>query len=463
MSLASEVLNALAVGRKTRAALLAEVRMSEQVFEQTLTELGNEVFWLGQGENKVLVRRRPVRGTFTSFPLFYIDKQGQDRLAAYLHPLYEGGFLLEMCEVLPWPRDEHGNLCSYGLPYFLYNVVPEGYLGTKFARFVCQNLQVAALPSEWTDDDILHVLSRRGVDLPGNLVLGDIAITRYQKESLERTAWSEAETLLRYAKTASDYQAAEKNNTHLLPPALIGGAQPKFTAYRQLGTEARHVIVKFTSTKGSLANERWADLLVCEHIAMEVAGERLGLSVSKTRLLRDDKFTYLEAERFDRVGRSGRVPVCSWASLNAGLIGTDDAQWPRALKKLYERGLIDSSELVNCLLLWLYGKLIFNTDMHDGNLSLIPLNGKVQLAPLYDMLPMAYAPVNGTLPAKEYVPMPRPSGGVESMWDKAATAALWFWFTVCKDGRISEDFKAIAKQNLGELRRLVELTKNPAT
>ena len=51
-------------------------------------------------------------------------------------------------------------------------------------------------------------------------------------------------------------------------------------------------------------------------------------------------------------------------------------------------------------ILWWYGKLIGNTDMHLGNVSFRfrpDPRGRVQLnlAPAYDMLPMLYAPLSG--------------------------------------------------------------------
>ena len=47
-------------------------------------------------------------------------------------------------------------------------------------------------------------------------------------------------------------------------------------------------------------------------------------------------------------------------------------------------------------LLWAFGTLIGNTDMHAGNLSFVSDHGRpYALAPAYDMTPMAFAPRSG--------------------------------------------------------------------
>ena len=84
---------------------------------------------------------------------------------------------------------------------------------------------------------------------------------------------------------------------------------------------------------------------------------------------------------------------------------------------------------------------LLGTDMHDGNLSFRP---GLQLAPMYDMLPMGYAPVRGVeLPVKHFVPhLPLPAE--RATWLAAASAAEQFWSAASGDARISTDFRAIA-------------------
>jgi hypothetical protein len=90
--------------------------------------------------------------------------------------------------------------------------------------------------------------------------------------------------------------------------------------------------------------------------------------------------------------------------------------------------------------------------MHDGNLAFQP--GLV-LAPVYDMLPMLYAPVTGVeLPQRTLSPgLPLP---VElSTWRESAGAALVFWQLASQDKRISTDFRRICLVNANLVQALL--------
>lgn len=69
------------------------------------------------------------------------------------------------------------------------------------------------------------------------------------------------------------------------------------------------------------------------------------------------------------------------------------------------------------------------------------------VAPIYDMLPMAYAPVRGVeLPPRAYVSrLPLPSEN--AAWQDAASAALAFWSMAASDLRISVAFRRTCADN----------------
>lgn len=52
-------------------------------------------------------------------------------------------------------------------------------MGRQFALAEHGQLAVPAEPNEWSDDDILFVLSRCGSDVSGSLILGDPACERW--------------------------------------------------------------------------------------------------------------------------------------------------------------------------------------------------------------------------------------------------------------------------------------------
>ena len=78
------------------------------------------------------------------------------------------------------------------------------------------------------------------------------------------------------------------------------------------------------------------------------------------------------------------------------------------MERLEALGLLQPAVQEQCATLWHFGQLIANEDMHEGNLSFQPaLPGEVglRLAPVYDMLPMMYAPARGVeIAPREFTP-----------------------------------------------------------
>lgn len=207
------------------------------------------------------------------------------------------------------------------------------------------------------------------------------------------------------------------------------------------------LIVKFSGADGSPAVQRWSDLLVCEHLALE-SFSQLGVPAAASAILKSSGRTFLEVARFDRHGAAGRSPVCTLASINAALIGSAAAPWPRTARRLQARGWLAAEDLARIDLVWSFGRLIGNTDMHEGNLAFRP---GLRLAPVYDMLPMLYAPLRGgELPARAFSVEP-PLPGEAATWRRAAAAAAEYWWNCAEDARISDDFRRICAENAGRI------------
>ncbi|WP_179865650.1 HipA domain-containing protein, partial [Bacillus sp. AFS017336] len=100
-----------------------------------------------------------------------------------------------------------------------------------------------------------------------------------------------------------------------------GGEQPKFTATVESDGGRRAVIVKFAQPDGGEAAQRWSDLLVCEHLALE-ALRAAGVDAASSELLRTPTHTFLEVTRFDRsadvLGRRGFVSLLSLSAAFTG-------------------------------------------------------------------------------------------------------------------------------------------------
>ena len=100
-------------------------------------------------------------------------------------------------------------------------------------------------------------------------------------------------------------------------------------------------------------------------------------------------------------------------------------------------------------------RLIANTDMHLGNLS-FHVEHSLRLAPAYDMLPMAYAPLaGGEVPPRDFAPA-LPTPPQRSVWLTACAIAIEFWAEAAADSRISDPFRGICRANATRLRDLAD-------
>jgi hypothetical protein len=330
----------------------------------------------------------------------------------------------------------------HGLPYALVDMRPQGFLGRNFAHAHALDLGVSDNPDDWSDDDVAHVLATTGYDQPGDLILGEAAYRRF----LDYRRAGEDRVLAESAVEASYLQSAEHAMRHGDAGSSAGGEFPKFTASRHLNGKKVDVIIKFSGADDSPAVRRWSDLLVCEHLASLTMPRKLQLPAADSAIYQYGGRTLLQVVRFDRHGDFGRSPVCTLSSLNAALIGTVGGPWPKTARMLQAAGWLSETDTTKVALIWWFGRLIGNTDMHDGNLAFRP-GLALAPAPAYDMLPMAYAPMRGgELPNREFSPDP-PLPAEAPIWRQAAEAAGYFWNICAADTRISADFRRICDDN----------------
>lgn len=392
--------------------------------------------------------RRALRGRSQGLPLYRVDACGAGHVVGALDLTYPEGSALAFAEPFTWPLDE-GEMSDgwfEGLPYPLLDMRPQGFLGRNFAHQHWRTLEVAENLNDWTDDDVVHVLATYGDDQSGDLILGERA---YQRHLEGRRDW-EARLIASSDLGAAYPRLAELALAQGIAGSSAGGEFPKFTAMREIDGEPVAVIVKFSGADDSAAVRRWSDLLVCEHLALETLSTELGIEAARSTVHHHAGRTFLEVIRFDRCGAHGRAPICSLASINYALLGTAGASWPAQAVALHQRRWLGEEALLCVSLIWWFGRLIANADMHDGNLSFFP---GLRLAPAYDMLPMRYAPLRGgEVPAQQFSPaLPLPSES--AVWRRAALAAMTYWSRCAADERISAAFRTICAENAVILQR----------
>ncbi|WP_313315471.1 type II toxin-antitoxin system HipA family toxin YjjJ [Pulveribacter sp.] len=312
--------------------------------------------------------------------VFRVSAEGTLHELGTLEPVLPSGFVM----VQAGGKRIH----SDGLPWWLYDMRPQGYLGRAYNQRHGARLQLPARLNEWSDRHILQALLRHGGDLPGNLLLGLDAHDAFVNGPSPAPI-ALAERPGAYAQLALAAARGE------LPGSSVAGEQPKFTAFAEVQPGRRaHVLVKFTAATPGPVSQRWRDLLLAEHVALQLLHSH-GIPASHSELLDHGGQRFLQIERFDRVGARGRRAQHSLAALDAEFVGSGE-RWPIIVRALAQQRVVVPESVRATELLWAFGTLIGNTDMHTGNLAFVSEHGRpYQLAPAYDMTPMAFAPTAG--------------------------------------------------------------------
>lgn len=349
-----------------------------------LKALGDEVVAIGTASAPQYTLRDPLRADLEVL-VHAVTAEGQRQALGALVPVCPQGFVMAQAD--------GQRLYSDSLPWWLFDIRPQGYLGRAYNRHHGARLGLPTHLEEWSDRHILQTLLQQGEDLPGHLLLGDASHDRFIHAPAPVPI-----TAARPQAYADLAAAAERGE---LPGPLVGGEQPKFTAFVQSESEsAAHVIVKFSASVDNPTSQRWRDLLLAEHTALQVLNDG-GIVAARSNLIDHGVQRFLEVQRFDRVGALGRRALHSLAALDAEFAG-NGGRWPEVASALARERIISPEAVKGACLLWAFGTLIGNTDMHAGNLSFLSEHGRLyRLAPAYDMTPMAFAPTaTGELPER---------------------------------------------------------------
>lgn len=423
-------------GLASGAQLQAQLAVSQPTVSRLLAPLlaRGAVVAVGAARARRYLLPREVEGVGRQVPIHEVQADGQLRPFGTLLPLSGGGFWMDEAD------KAHGSSALHdSLPWFLYDMRPQGFLGRGFAG-AHPALQLPANLSHWTDDHILKALVNAGEDLPGNLIVGAAAFDRYHALPAPRRSAAPVVTDPASAYPVLAAQALGQSAAG----SSAGGEQPKFSAVR----EGHAVLVKFSSAGDAPADQRWRDLLVCEALALQTLSEA-GIDAAPTELIEAQGRVFLESRRFDRTPQGGRVGMVSLEVYDRQYIG-DGRNWIETAQRMDRAGpeRLGPEDVRAICLLDAFGALIANTDRHHGNLSLLLREHRWRLAPAYDMLPMLYAPVAGELVPRDFAAQPpRPTVHTLAVWPQARALALRFWEAAAEDRRVGATFRAIAQAN----------------
>lgn len=417
--------------------LMQGLGVSQPTLSRLIHSMAEEVVVMGKGRATCYGLPRKIHGRDSRFPVYRIDSHGDAHIYGKLATLQGGQY---------WWEDESGNgELSNSLPWFLQDLQLSGFGGRSFAYRQSEALGLPRRLSDWSEEDMLYATAKRGEDRSGNLLIGEESLSRYFERAREPD-----EPITFDTRTWTYPQLAQKTLAGERPAAQICGEQPKFTVCVDEQGAPCHLLVKFSPAVDSHEARRYADLLICEHLALE-AIRASGFNAARSRLVIAGHQVFLGLKRFDRRGKLGRLPLLSLRAIHARL-NTPCDNWIDAAIRLEHAGLLSSDAARRLRWLALFSDLIANRNQHFGNLSLIPhqQHGYL-LAPIYGTRPTLYEPVAGEIPIRLFTPPPVRNEAAAEL-SSALEAAILFWKSAAVDERISAEFRQICYENCELLR-----------
>jgi hypothetical protein len=377
---------------------------------RAVRELGDQVLTLGRARATRYALRQTLPGLSTDeFPAFRVDEQGEISQSNTLITL-AGTESVRLPDVS----------VIDGLPVEIHDAAPRGFLGRFFARRN-PDLGLPENVTDWSDHHVLSAVTRRGEDLPGNLVVGRESFDRWQELAHDET------DVKQFPQFAEAALAGEHTGSS------AGGERPKFTCLHQ----GENCIVKFANVSTD-NSRRWQELLRLEHLALATLRDN-GISAARSELVDYEAWRFLVIYRFDRVGARGRIRTMSVAAASA-LAGPP---WMDAANALSRSKLISADQVREIALLDAFGAQIANNDHHLHNICVFPRDNCYELAPAFDQLPMAYAPQASGSMLEQPVKIARPGADTLDVWDEAGSLARAYW-RIAADADLTESMQAIA-------------------
>jgi hypothetical protein len=436
------------VQRELRLSLLTAPQLCQRlgISQPTLSRAVGKISSIVKVGQARRVRYALLRGA--AVQVNRIDPNGALHAAEHqLLPVYPHGYVLTHIERVAFPlSDDMQDGYFESLPYFLYAARPQGFLGRLYAKQASARLGISSNPVQWQDDDIVRSLQDLAGAAAGAYLLGD--------------AFGAPLPL------NDDYLAlAQQALQGDIAGSSAGGEFPKFVTRCAQGD----VIVKFSAPDDSPPARRWKDLLIAESCFAAVA-PLLGVVAATSRILHAGGRVFFETQRFDHLP-TGRITHCPLGDLAPALTGQTGGRWDSVTAAFVTHGWLDADTQHAIRRLSIFGALIGNTDMHHGNLSFYagrdatvrpeiveacsePVEGgasnrTLQLSPIYDMLPMGYAPrANGEIPRYQ---LDLQNNLPDDDFHQARAAAQRYWQHVAEQPEISSDFADIARGNVERL------------
>lgn len=435
-------------GPMYKVDIVQRLGISEESLQEWLKELSNQIILIDKTNQIALLRKVGLR---ERFPIWEIDKNGKSILVGYLYPVYYEGY------VMSWLNGHLKGVNQYSraLPWWLEDIRPQGFLGRVFVHKNAKNLNLSINLKDWSDDDVLKAQIFFGADSSGSYLVGNLTNILVDVDYANQLKVIES-VCGKYTSISLGnlYSILAQQVLNLEPiGSSAAGEQPKFAVLAPKDNPV-HVIVKFTAPDQNSITKRWGSLLQAEYLASKVLSQNEFIS-AKSKFLSSNSQWFLEVERFDRVGLQGRLSIVSLAAVDSEFVGQVDATWSIQAIELQKPGLISAEDAATMQKLEAFGRMIGNADMHLGNLSFFhEQTTNLRLAPVYDMLPMLFAPrafghIPNEVPEIRLVTPP-----ALEYWQEMFPIALEYWQELIKLPQPDETFKVIAEKFIERLEEL---------
>ncbi|CAM5216271.1 hypothetical protein CDEF62S_00124 [Castellaniella defragrans] len=289
-----------------------------------------------------------------------------------------------------------GFALSEDLPLLDIEFLPAGRLSTDAARAV--GAVDDARPDRWGEKVIRFVDKPKRVSLmellyyAGDDRFGALGVSTSATEYLPRTGGplprlEQAQTLSEVVAKVEAGEALTALEAKIIQGggSPLGGAKPKAL----IDIDGTQWVVKFF-------NNEYVDAPLIEHATMTLAA-KAGITVAQTQVIALEDANAIAIRRFDREGRHRIHSISASTAIRAATpTGVEpEMGYPQLARILRRIGvsqgdayLADAHELFRRMV---FNILMDNTDDHEKNHSLLVVNpaanGKLRLAPAYDVLP----------------------------------------------------------------------------
>ena len=413
---------------------------SQATVSRLLEDMSGSVLVFGKARATRYGLPKSIRGHGAQHPVWWTDVEGRVRKIGTLSLLTGDTLCVE--------TDHVQAVTTGAFPWFLAPLRVQGFLGRLHAQRL-ERSGIGGNPEQWGLESVLFSALHLH-DASGAMTIG--MSDAHPNESVEGQL---THVLTPDESLSNAFDRLAANVATTLPVgSSAGGEQPKFLAIIDSRGDqaARHVLVKFAPPRGTPFGERWHDLLHAEVLANQTLADH-GVTVAKSFIVESKTRTYFVSERFDRLGEHGRRHVISVGDAHKAFVADSYSNWAATCGALSRQRRLSELDAERAAALLAFGRLIGNSDMHSGNLSLFVeledlAKGRFTLAPVYDMLPMRWRPNPVLGEAPDYTPFEVDAYAATT---GAACPAHEFWQRLAKSKKVSAGMVKLA----GEMARRV--------